>query len=220
MRQAVMICVSFVMVLSGCDGWTVRPLPYLSPSPFPSPTAIISSPTPIVLVPPVSATFDSTSVTPTNTAAAPGAPTPTFTEYVPLTFEPSITQTPFISIRTNILGCNTSLDVTHGMGEVTNAFVTISNAGNIPLMNVCATLNALDEGRVHPDKTKCVAVLPAGYQVTQKLTVDTTFEKATPIQVDVTSEGNLLQRVSQNSCTDIGLIPPSINDLGIVKPVP
>ncbi len=106
------------------------------------------------------------------------------------------------------------------MGEVTNAFITIQNTGGLDLTNLCATLNALDEGRVHPDKTKCVASLPIGYQVSEKLTVDTTYKEASPIQVDVTVGGNLLQRVAQNSCTNIGLFPPNIGNLGTVTPIP
>jgi uncharacterized membrane protein len=106
------------------------------------------------------------------------------------------------------------------MGEVTNAYVTIQNIGNADLTNLCATLNALDEGRVHPDKTKCVASLPAGYQVSEKLTVDTTLKQASPIQVDVTASGNLLQRVPQNSCTSFDLIPPRMSNLGTVMPIP
>jgi hypothetical protein len=106
------------------------------------------------------------------------------------------------------------------MGEVTNAYVTIQNTGNTDLMDVCATLNALDEGRAHPDKTKCVASLPAGYQVTEKLTVDSTLGKSTPIQVDILSADHLLQRVGQNACTNLDLLPPDINSLGTVTPMP
>ena len=106
------------------------------------------------------------------------------------------------------------------MGEVTNAYITISNIGNMDLTNVCATLNTQDEGRVHPDKTKCVASLLADYQVSEKLTVDTTLQQASPIQVDVTSGENLLQRVTQNSCTNFDLIPPKLSNLGTVMPIP
>jgi len=106
------------------------------------------------------------------------------------------------------------------MGEVTNAYITISNTGTAELTNVCATLKAEDEGRPHPDKTKCVPSLPISHQVTQKLTVDTTFKKSTRIQVEITYDLGLLQRVSQDSCTDIGLFVPDNKDLGVVKPIP
>ena len=106
------------------------------------------------------------------------------------------------------------------MGEVTNSYVTISNLGPADLDNVCATLRGLDEGRSHPDKTKCSPSLPTGYQVMQKLTVDTTYKEASPIQIDVTSNDVLLQRVGKDSCKDIGLFPPDVNDLGVVKRIP
>lgn len=106
------------------------------------------------------------------------------------------------------------------MGEVTNAYVTISNVGAAELTNVCATLRGLDEGRPHPDKTKCVPSLAPNYQVTLKLTIDTTYKEDTPIQVDIASNDVLLQRAGKDSCTDIGLFPPGIDDLGVVKPMP
>ena len=106
------------------------------------------------------------------------------------------------------------------MGEVTNAYITIQNIGNVDLTNVCATLNTQDEGRVHPDKTKCVASLPAGYEVSEKLTVDSTLGKPSPVQVDVTSGGDLLQRIAQNSCTSFDLIPPKLSTLATAVPIP
>lgn len=106
------------------------------------------------------------------------------------------------------------------MGEVTNAYLTISNTGTAELNNVCATLNAEDEGRPHPDKTKCIVLLPIGHQVTQKLTVDSTFQKSTSIQVEITYSLGLLQRVAQDSCTNLGIFVPDGKGLGVIKPIP
>ncbi len=106
------------------------------------------------------------------------------------------------------------------MGEVTNAYVTISNPTAAGIDDMCATLSALDEGRPHPDKTKCLQTLPSGYQVTFKLTVDTTYDKQTPIQIDITSAGNLLLRVGEPACRDIGAFLPPPADLGVPKPIP
>ena len=61
------------------------------------------------------------------------------------------------------------------MGVVTNAYVTISNLGNGNLTNVCAKSSVSDEARRSQDKSECILSLPAGYQVTLKLTVDTGF---------------------------------------------
>jgi hypothetical protein len=101
---------------------------------------------------------------------------------------------------------------------VTNAFVVLRNTGGIDLRNLQATLNALDEGREHPDKTVEVTLLPVGYRVILKLTVDSTYQEETPIQVEVTADGGLFQRVGSASCKDIGLFAPNPNDL--TTPVP
>jgi len=120
----------------------------------------------------------------------------------------------------DILGCNTSLDITHQMGEVTNAYPIIrTNAGN-ELTNVCATLTASDEARLHPDKTSCVASLPNGYQITLRLTVDTGFKQDTSIQVDITSNEGFTLSLTRSSCRDIrmpGWVPDKI---GVVEPIP
>jgi hypothetical protein len=118
-----------------------------------------------------------------------------------------------------ILGCNTSLDISHGMGEVTNAFVLLKNTGEVDLPNTCALLRALDEDREHPDKQVCVPNLPVENQVTLKLTVDSAYKQDTAIQVDATSDERLLIRVDRASCTDISLfggVPP---DLGRITPI-
>ena len=105
------------------------------------------------------------------------------------------------------------------MGEVTNAYVTIKNRGTSDLPSVCATLRAIDEDREHPDKTKCVATLPANHQVTLKLTVDSHYQVGTVIQVDVTSNGVIASRVDRQACTDIDILKSKPGDLGVVKPV-
>ena len=71
---------------------------------------------------------------------------------LPLTETPSTTPgtptssfTPAPGWLLDILGCNTSLDITHQMGEVTNAYPTIRNTTGNGLTNVCATLTASDE---------------------------------------------------------------------------
>ena len=225
MKRLIFSCILFALILSGCDAWTVEPLPYLTSTPFSTSTPIILSATPIILPPPITATTDLTPAAPTNTPtgtetqAATLTLTITPTTSIPLTFTPTFTSTPFISVNTKILGCDTSIDVVHGFGEVTNAFITIQNIGKVDLTNVCATLNALDEGRVHPDKTQCVASLPAGFQVRERLTVDTTFGVNSPVQVDVNEGSTLLQRIGQNSCADLRLFPARNRGIGTVTPI-
>lgn len=104
------------------------------------------------------------------------------------------------------------------MGEVTNAFLTLKNTGGVGLTNLKAMLFALDEGREHPDKTVEITSLPVGYEVTLKLTVDSTYQQETPIQIEVTADNGLFQRVGSASCRDIGLLAP--NPSGLYTPIP
>jgi hypothetical protein len=117
-----------------------------------------------------------------------------------------------------LLGCNTSIDVTHSMGEVTNAYVTLKNTGNVDLTNLKATLFALDEGREHPDKTVELTSLPVNYQVSIKLTVDSTYRQETPIQIEVSADGGLFERAGEAACRDIGIFAPQPESLR--TPVP
>ena len=143
------------------------------------------------------------------------SPTPT---EVPIhTFTP----TPLVNapaLRIVILGCNTSIDITHGMGEVTNAYVTLKNAGNVELTNLVATLYAFDEGREHPDKIQEIPSIPIGFEITLKMTVDSTYKEESPIQVELNSDQGLWPREGVASCRDLGLFAP--NPDGLSTPVP
>jgi len=205
-------------LLSSCNGWVIQPLPGNQPTPFlPSTsTPSIFTATPVIIgvasataTPNISTATITSTLVPSNTPAIVISITPTLT----LT---SIPTGPAILV--DVLGCDTSIDVTHGMGEVTNAFVTLKNTGSVELTNLKATLFALDEGREHPDKTIEIISIPFGYQVTIKLTVDSTYQQETPIQVEVTGDGGLFQRVGSASCRDIGLFAP--NPSGLYTPVP
>jgi len=209
-------------LLSSCNGWIIQPLPYTPPTPFLpyTQTPSVFTATPVVIgvntstpsVATLTATGSTTpfpTFTPSNTPPAGPSGTPTVTATVP-------PGAPAVSVT--VLGCNTSIDITHGMGEVTNAFVTLKNTGGIELTNIKVTLFALDEGREHPDKTVELASLPIGYQVTMKLTVDSTYQQETPIQVEVTSNQGVFPREGLASCRDIGLFAPNPN--GLNTPVP
>jgi hypothetical protein len=105
------------------------------------------------------------------------------------------------------------------MGEVTNAYIILVNASGPDLTTVCATLSAADEGRVHPDKTVCIPSLPRSYQVTLKLTIDTTFRVDTLINVEVKSNDKILASVGGQSCRDIGLFKPAPELIGVLQPI-
>lgn len=206
------------VILASCNGWGVNPLP--QPTPFlpPTRTPSIYSPTPVVIgVASSTPVVVAPTVTPTFLPTSTNQPPATLTEIPVNTFTP----TPFTNapaLRIVILGCNTSIDITHGMGEVTNAYVTLKNIGNVPLTNLIATLYALDEGREHPDKIQEIASIPVGYEVTLKMTVDSTYKAESPIQVEVTSDQGLFPREGVASCRDLGLVAPQPG--GLNTPVP
>jgi hypothetical protein len=209
---------TLILILSACDTFGSAPQPFPVWTAIPTITPSIVTATPLIIPPPV---FDSTPAvtvispaTPTNTTEP--LPPATLTEAPPtLTF----TQAPFQAVEVEILGCNTSVDIRNGMGEVTNAYVKIKNSGNVDLANTCGLLRAIDEGREHPDKKVCIPNLPVQNQVTLKLTVDSTYRQDTIIQVDITSNEAILLRVDRHSCRDIGLFGGAPTDVGVIKPI-
>ena len=209
--QKITLSILLTLLLSSCNGWIIQPLP--GPTPFlPStPTPSIFTPTPVV-------------IGVTSASATPGIATPTATTIIPTNTEtslpvPSLTSSPTGSaISIKVLGCNTSIDITHSMGEVTNAFVTLKNTGGLELTNIKVTLFALDEGREHPDKTVELTSLPVGYQVTVKLTADSTYKQESAIQVEVISNQGTFPREGLASCRDIGILVP--NPSALNTPIP
>jgi hypothetical protein len=209
-------------LLTSCNGWFFRPSPYNPPTPFlpPTNTPPIVSPTPVVVGVSSATPMVATPIPPpTNTPFTVITDTPTVVvPNTPAVVATNTASIPNPSINVEVLGCNTSIDVTHSMGEVTNAYVVVRNTGGVELTNLNTTLRALDEGREHPDKTVEVTSLFPGYKVTLKLTVDSTYQEDTPIQVEVTADGGLFHRVGAEACKDIGLFAPNPEDL--TTPVP
>lgn len=206
-------------LLASCNGWVVKPAPFNPPTPFlpPTNTPSVFSPTPVVIAPasatPTPQIATATPVifiTATNTATLIPSDTPAVTEIIPPTGA---------ALSVEILGCDTSIDVAHGMGEVTNAYVVIRNTGGVELTNLRVVLNARDEGREHPDKRKEIPSLPVGYKVTLKLTADSTYQEDTPIQIETSTSAGLFDRVGAESCKDIGLFAPNPNDLSTPMPI-
>ncbi len=213
--KTVLWCAALVMALSACEGWPLITTPYNPATIEPSRTPSIQTATPVILSP-----VPSTASAETSTGtAAPESPTATL---ITVTSTETLTPTATTArgeVSAELLGCDTSIDILHGMGEVTNAYVTIANTTQDAVQNLCATLNALDEGRPHPDKTKCLPSLASGFQLTLKLTVDTTYKENSPIQVNIESGSNLLLRVGEAACPAISLLPPDIDSLGTPQPI-
>jgi hypothetical protein len=210
-----------LICLTAC-GETPLPLNFSTPFVTPSRTPAILSPTPYILplattvqakTPSLTSTLTIETWTPTTTASS-----------LPITLTPSLTPVDSAnnhsSLSVQIADCNTGIDITHGMGIVTNAFPLIRNYGLTDLTQVCATLSASDEGRPHPDKMKCVPSLPSGFQVVFKLTVDSSFGQATTLAVNVTSQEKVTAVATQASCGNLGLPGWSPDDAGVVQPIP
>lgn len=212
MRKVIAIA-AWTFLLTSCDVWGIAPQPLPVLSPVPSNTPSIVTATPLIIPPP---TFDFTT-TPTS-ATTEQNPPPTSTLFLD-TLSPTNTQPIIQAVELEILGCDTGFDVQNGMFEVTNAYVTIKNTGTIDLVNTCALLRAIDEGREHPDKKVCAGTLPVQNLVTLKLTVDSTYKQDTVIQVDVTTNEFTLLRLDKQSCRDINLFGGAPADLGVIKPI-
>ena len=208
------------LLLTSCDIWGIAPQPFPVLTPPPTNTPPIFTATPLIIPPP---TLNFT-VMPVITSSIPTLVTNTetaspTTSATPGSALPTDTLIPVQSVAVEILGCNTSIDIMNGMGEVTNAYVIVKNTGTVDLPNTCGLLRANDEGREHPDKKSCIANLPVQNQVTLKLTVDSTYKENTVIQVDVLSNDAVLLRIDKQSCRDIQLIGGVPADVGVVRPI-
>jgi hypothetical protein len=212
-----LLLIPIMSLLASCNGWVIQPGPFNPPTPFlpPTNTPSIFTATPVVIGASATPTQQVLTMTPIPFITATTAPTllPWNTAENTPTSPPSGP-----SVAVEILGCNTSIDVTHGMGEVTNAYVVLRNTGGTELTNLKVVLNARDEGREHPDKILEVASLLVGYKVTLKLTVDSTYQEETPIQVEISNDTGLFHRVGADSCQDIGLFAPDPGDLSTPMP--
>ena len=219
--KTIVLFILLVLFLTGCGTWNVAPQPFPVWTPIPSRTPSIFTPTPVVLIPSLTAT--STAAISTVTPVLPPTDTPTIVPSLPpVTDTASLTFTPVpvSGLQIEIIGCNTGFDFTHGMGEVTNAYVILKNTGTVDLPNACGLLRAADEDREHPDKKACVPNLPVNYQVTLKLTVDSTYKQDTIIQVDGLSNDVVLLRIDKQSCTSLDVLGIGVpGDVGVVKPI-
>ncbi len=222
MKKLIPLLALLSLALSACGDLEVVTA---GPDPFritPSRPPVILTATPRIVFPTTSATLPPPpSLTPSLTFTAGPSPTFTLTPTSTETFTPTptFTNTP-VPLTITLLGCDTGFDVSHGMGEVTNAYVIVANHAASNLTYVCATLSSDDEGRAHPDKTVCTQSLPTGFQVTLKLTVDTTYNVNTSVGVTVASNQGIGAAVSGQVCKGIGAFKPPEDTIGVVQPIP
>jgi hypothetical protein len=200
-RSLVMTLIIFPASCSGINVPTQPRIGAVSPPQYPS----IQSPT---------LSFALTALsTPTNTQLAINTEISTLLPAESLTS--SLGQIP--NIQSCISVCNTSLDLIHGMGEITNVYPFVKNISPTDLYSVCATLSANVEERLHPDKTFCVNLLPTGFQITMKLTVDTGFQEEIFIQVAITSQEKVTAMIIAPSCLGIGLPGWVPANIGVIE---
>ena len=216
MQSTCLLTVTLAFVISGCVPPEYVPPTAVSqtvqaavataqaamrtPSPTPTWTPIIVPTFPPL---PTAAWTSTLTRTPTQTAAPAPKQTPTGAPLSP-------------NLNTTILSCDPGFDIAHGMGEVENAYVRVSNSGGDDLSNVCVILNASNEGRPHPDKSHCFASLRANYELTTKLTVDTQSGSMTILEVATTTNQGLTNKVSGAGCrasdkTELDKITPILN---------
>jgi hypothetical protein len=174
--------------LTGTATWTASPSATSTRTLSPTPTAtwtLTLTPTPL----------------PTLTRTLTLTSTPILTRTLTLTPTPTPTITPLPpKVNTAILGCDIGLDIIHGMGAVTNAYVRVRNLGGTELTSVCLTLSANAEDKSHPDKIRCIPSLRPNYEVTTKLTVDTDYIQLTSIVVAVATLQGITDQVSGSTC--------------------
>jgi len=130
--------------------------------------------------------------TPTLTAT----PKPTSTR----TPTPTATPIPLPQVNVFIRSCDTGIDIFNGLGEVTNAYVLVQNLGDVDATHLWVAMKASDEEKNHPAKSYQFEVLPGGYEIALKLTVDTKNGTDTSIDVLVTSDEGVNIIASEESC--------------------
>lgn len=170
--------------------WTPVPSSTATQTPSAVPTTLLP-PTAIPTLLPTSTPTLISTFTPTLIPT----PTPTPTRSLTPTLPPA---PPRLAVA--ILGCESGLDISHGLGYVTNAYVRARNLGGVELGNVCVTLNTNGEGKLHPNKTRCVASLRVNYEVTVQLTVDAEYKALTSIEVIATANPAVSDRAAGTSC--------------------
>ncbi|GEM_PF-2052082 len=152
--------------------------PFLTETPSPTQTATLT-------------------LSPTNTPTMTLTPSATYTA----TFTPTPTATKMPKLNVLFQTCDTGIDIFSGLGEVTNAYITVQNIGNQDAENVRITLAASDEEKPHRDRQYIVPHLPPQYEISVKLTVDTQSRQDTVLTVHVSAENAVSEAVTKENCS-------------------
>jgi hypothetical protein len=185
--------------------------------------------TPTLTQPPALPFWRRATATPTNIPTPTATPTPIFTPTPTRTPTSTPTLTPTSSptpvpaplINVFIPTCDLGIDLFNRLGEVTNAYVTIQNVGNLTASNLLVTLTSASESQPHPDRSYTIGHLPEGHEINLKLTVDTRTSDDSPITVTVVGSG-IEESAVKESCrrrTPDRQIINSLGELFQVRPV-
>lgn len=120
-----------------------------------------------------------------------GTTTETKTEYTPT----SVVAMP--ELKAEITQCNPSINVLQGLGEVTDVFVSVGNAGNADATNVYVEAHANDEDQPFKN-SQTLGVLKPGMVADAKLTLDTQKGVTSLVTVVVTSSEGARVEIQRN----------------------
>ena len=199
-KATLSILMVLAVLLAGCD---LNLAQFIPNDPNPPPTLNVHT----ITARPILKLTQTPTATPKQTLTGTPTASQTFTLTAEASQTASLTETPSQvpgpKINVLIMTCDTGIDIFNRLGEVTNAYVTVQNVGTGDANDVQIELSAIDEGKPHPDKRFVVQHLPFGYEISLKLTVDTTEKKATSLTVNVTSAEGVKEKATKSSCTSL-----------------
>jgi hypothetical protein len=120
-------------------------------------------------------------------------------------------------------GCETGVEGVSGRGEITYAYVRVDNAGSVDVENVYLLAQATDpDSTLHPSSLEFIHHLPAGYQTTRRLIVDTRLGKATTITAFLTGPSGLHEVDARPECQELNAdqVTSFTSILGSFLPIP
>jgi hypothetical protein len=163
-------------------------------------------------------------ITPTDLPTQTPVPSPTRTPTRTFTPTSTATPTPVPAPQLNVLiaTCDTGFDVLNRLGEVTNAYITVQNVGEITARDVLVVLSASDEEQAHADRSYQIGYLPTGHEISLKLTVDTQTGVDTRITVTVTNPEGIEETAQKEAClrrTPDRRLIGTLGDLFRVRPI-
>lgn len=218
MRTLFFLSILFTIIISGCSASELFEFPGSRQNnidSFSIPQLQFNLDTTNTPLPPTETNTPTSTPTPTKSLT----PTPTFTSTPSPT--PSSTPTPPPKLNIMIQSCDIGIDLLNNLGEVTNAYITVQNIGERDISDINMLLTANDEQKPYAKRSFTLQYLPADYEITVKLTVDTESMVDTVLTFTLDAEPEVHEKITKEGCTN--RIPDfeRINSLGsLFKVVP